>query len=398
MAQKGTAMDVKLAAAIGGAVRSGEVAAFCREHRMSRQTFYKWKRRFEAEGRDGLEERSRRPLSSPGQTSMAMEEDVVRLRKELADFGTDAGPWSIRQRLLAADGDVPPSEATIWRILKRRGLIVPEPKKRPRVSWHRFCWERPNDLWQMDATHWSLVTAVEVEIINQLDDNSRLCAGSQAVPTCTSERAWDAFEQAGSQWGLPARVLTDNGLCFSGARRRKVVSFETNLRHAGVLPIVSSPYHPQTCGKVERFHQTLKLWLSRQQPAAATIAELQTQLDRFVAFYNFERPHRALGGATPASVWEASPRAVPAEHPITDTTTLTRHLTVNNQGVVRIAGHSIAVGCAYRGCTVTVATTGLHCVVFNDNQMIRALIIDPTRYYQPSGNRYDGSGRLRLTQ
>jgi hypothetical protein len=158
------------------------------------------------------------------------------------------------------------------------------------------------------------------------------------------------------------------------------------------------PLPPPDLRKVERFHQTLKQWLTAQRRRAATITALQAQLDRFVAYYNLERPHRALAGATPAATWTASPRALPAGHPITDTTTLTRHLTVNNNGAVRIAGHSIGVGCAYRALTVTVSTTGQHCVIFHDNQLIRALTLDPTRYYQPSGNRYDGSGQPRLPQ
>lgn len=388
-------MDVKLAAAISGAVRAGEVTAFCEQHGISRQTFYKWKRRFEAEGRAGLEERSRRPLSSPTQTSMSVEDEVVRIRKQLADFGGDDGPWSIRQQLTRSVTAEPvPSEATIWRILVRRGLIVPEPSKRPRVSWHRFCWDRPNDLWQIDATHWKLADA-EVEIINVVDDHARLCVASRAVAVCTSVNAWTTVEQAASHWGLPARMLSDNGLPFNGSRRGRTVSFEANLRAAGVMPIASTPGHPQTCGKVERFHQTLKQWLSRQ-PVATTVGELQTQLDTYVVHYNFERPHRALGGAVPGAVWAASPPAVPADHPVTDTSTMARDLIVNDQGVVRIPGHSIHVGVAYSAATVTVCVTGNDCVIFHNNQLVRALTINADRYYQPSGNPTGGPRHTRL--
>ena len=385
-------MDLKLAAAIGGAVRTGEVAAFCRAHGISRQTFYKWKRRFEAEGLSGLEERSRRPQRIPLRVSLAVEDDIVRMRKHLDDFGVDAGAWSIRQHLAReAPEALLPSEATIWRILTRRGLITPEPKKRPKVSYVRFCWERPNDLWQIDATHWTLDDGRPVEIINIVDDHSRVCAASRAVTTCTTEGAWDAFTLAATTWSLPARVLSDNGLPFNASRRNKTVGFEANLRAAGAIPIASTPQHPQTCGKVERFHQTEKQWLDRQ-PRATSLAELQTQLDTFTAYYNHQRPHRALNGNTPATIWNAQPRAVPAAHPITDTSTVVRNLLVSRAGTVLIPGtmlipnHCLGIGIAYTGQRVTVIRTGNDCAIFHNNKLLRALTIDPERFYQRSGN------------
>jgi transposase InsO family protein len=376
-------MDVKMAAAIGGAVRTGEVAAFCREHGISRQTFYKWKRRFEAEGLAGLEERSRRPQWIPNRVSLAVEDDIVRTRKHLADFGVDAGAWSIRQHL-ARESEWVPSQATIWRTLTRRGLIIPQPNKRPKVSYGRFCWERPNDLWQIDATHWTLADGRPVEIINIIDDHSRVCVASRAVTTCTTEGAWDAFTIAATTWSLPARVLSDNGLPFNASRRHKTVAFEANVRHAGIVPIASTPQHPQTCGKVERFHQTEKQWLDRQ-PHATTLAELQTQLDTFIAYYNHQRPHRALNGATPTTVWHKSPRAVPAEHPITDTSTVVRNLLVSRAGTVLIPEHCLHIGVAYTGQRVTIARTGNDCAIFHNNKLLRALTIDPNTFYQRSG-------------
>lgn len=378
-------MDTKFAAAIAGAVRTGEVAAFCREHGISRQTFYKWRNRFEAEGLAGLVERSRRPLTSPTRLSLAVEDDIVRLRKHLDDFGVDAGAWSIRQHLTAQlPQDQLPSEATIWRTLTRRGLVIPEPKKRPKVSWHRFCWPRPNDMWQIDATHWTLDNGRPVEIINIIDDHSRLCVASIAVTTCTTEGAWDSFTIAAATYAIPTRVLSDNGLPFNASRRNKTVAFEANLRHAGVIPITSTPKHPQTCGKIERFHQTLKQWLNRQ-PRAATIAELQTQLDTFAAYYNHQRPHRALNGATPSAIWHGSPRAVPAGHPITDTSTVIRNLLVSRAGTVLIPEHSLAVGVALTGHTVTVFRTGNDCAIFHHNKLLRAFTINPNCFYQRSG-------------
>ena len=383
-------MDVRLAAAVLGAVRKGEVAQFCRDHQISRQTFYKYRRQANALGPEGLEQRSRRPIHSPNQTAIEVEERIVRVRKELAEDGLDHGPWSIRM-VLAGKVDVVPSESTIWRILARRGLIVPEPRKRPKVSLRRFVFPRPNDCWQIDATHWQLADGTTVEIIDIIDDHSRVCPAAVAVVTCTSAGAWDTFTLAGSVWGLPARVLSDNGLTFNGSRRKITVTFEANLRAGGVCPIVSTPGHPQTCGKVERFHQTLKKWLSKQ-PAASDLAELQTQLDRFVAHYNHHRPHRALQGATPAAVWAASPRAVPAGNPISDTTTIARDVTVTANGHVRINNYQVNVGVEYAGLTVTALIAGIDCVIFRDHQLVRALRIDQTRFNQPSG-RHRGSDK-----
>jgi transposase InsO family protein len=395
MPGKVIAMDVRLAAAVLGAVRTGEVAAFCRQHQISRQTFYKYRRRAAAEGRVGLESRSRRPRRSPTRTSTTVEERIVRLRKELAEAGFDHGPWSIQQRLVR-DSTVVPSEATIWRILVRRGLIVPEPRKRPKVSLRRFQFPRPNDCWQIDATHWHLTRERAVEIINIEDDHSRLVVASVAVSTCTGVAAWDAFVGAGSVWGIPAMVLSDNGMAFNGSRRGFTVEFEANLRAAGVRPIVSTPRHPQTCGKVERFHLTMKRWLT-QQPPAGTLGQLQAQLDQFLAYYNHQRPHRALHGAIPHGVWQRTVRAVPLDHPITDVVTVERHITVSATGQVRIDhAHQIHIGIEYAGIDVDVITTGLDCVIFWGNQLVRNLQIDPTRYHQPSGRPPGGPRRARL--
>jgi transposase InsO family protein len=387
-------MDVRMATAVLGAVREGEVSAFCREHRISRQTFYKWKRRAQAEGQAGLEERSRRPLRSPARTPMELEERIVRFRKELDDDGLDHGPWSIRQ-LLAREVKVVPSESTIWRILVRRGLVVPEPRKRPKVSLRRFQYERPNDCWQIDSTHWDLADGTTIEIIHIIDDHSRVCVAAVAVESCTSVAAWQAFTLAGSVWGLPARVLSDNGLAFNGSRRGITVTFEANVRAAGVAAIASSPFHPQTCGKVERFHQTVKKWLTKHS-AASDLAELQALLNAFVVHYNQVRPHRALRGKTPATVWAASPRAVPAGHPITDTTTIAREIIVDPGGSVRINNYQVHVGVEYQRLVVTAIIAGIDCIIFHNNQLVRALRIDPTKFNQPSGRRRGGPRHTRL--
>ena len=311
----------------------------------------------------------------------------MRARKELDDVGWDNGPWSVRQRLLALAIEGVPSEATIWRVLVRRGLITPNPKKRPKNTWHRFVWDRPNDLWQIDATHWVLAGGQIVEIINIIDDHSRVCVRSLAVRTCTSAGAWNALEQGAATWLLPARLLSDNGIAFNQSRRNTVSHFEENLRRIGVLPIASTPFHPQTCGKVERFHQTLKKWLARQTPAR-TLHELQSQLDSFTRHYNNERPHRSLHGRTPATVWRAQPAAIPAGHPITDTTTIVRTRSSNSSGNVAIGRrHTVGLGIEHAGKTFTVMITGQDCAIFLNGRHVRSITLHPEQKHYPVQRR-----------
>ena len=161
MAQKVTAMDMRAATALAGQIDN--VSQFCRDHQISRQTFYKYRRRFAQDGLAGLQERSRRPNSSPGQTSAAVEDAVLRARKQLLEQGRDHGPQSIVWAL-ERDELTAPSRSTVWRILTRHGMIVAQPQKRPRSATKRFCFTRPNECWQSDWTGWSLADGTDVAI------------------------------------------------------------------------------------------------------------------------------------------------------------------------------------------------------------------------------------------
>lgn len=401
-------MSVKVTAAavaegqlvVGTAQGELNVSRFCAEEGISRKTFYKWVNRYRAEGVVGLEDRSRRPHASPNQTAVETEDLIVELRKELADAGLDHGPLTIlwhlgrkRQRKEISI-DRLPSEATVWRILVRRGFVVPEPRKRPKSSIVRFEAPSPNEWWQIDAMDW--VTAEgPAKVFNIVDDHSRVAARSRAVAAATSEEAWVTFSQAAARWGLPAGMLSDNGLCFSGKLRGFEVLFEARLRDAGIRPFTGRPFHPQTTGKVERFQQTLKKWL-RKQPLAADLAELQAQLDRFVEIYNFERPHQGIGRAIPAERWHASPVAGPASEPLAhpDYPTRTCHSTIN-AGCARTEKFKIHIGAEYEGMAATVVLDQHRANVFINDTLVRHLELDHTRRYQPSGRRR-GLRRPRL--
>jgi transposase InsO family protein len=383
MVRKVAPMDLRLLAAVSGELDGLNVAALCRERRISRKTFYKWRARYLALGVRGLEEQPRRPHTSPRRLRAEVEDAIVAGRKHLLDDGLDAGAASIRWHLQHRVRPLP-SEATIWRTLVRRGLIVPEPAKRPRRSYRRFEADHPNECWQIDTTEWELRDRSRVEIINLLDDHSRLAIASQAVLTTTSEAAWEVFSAATRRWGLPTRCLSDNGLAFSGRLRGVEVFFEANLRNAGIRPITARPYHPQTCGKVERFQQTLKHWL-RARHLARTLAELQAQLDAFCEHYNHRRPHRALDGSVPFERWAASPAVSPTPNPIPARNRATRR--VSRIGVVQLGRVQIHIGKRHAGQRAQLITDGCHVAVLISGQLVRQLEIDPTKTYQPSGLR-----------
>jgi transposase InsO family protein len=280
--------------------------------RVSTRWVYELCRRFDAEGEAGLEPRSRRPHRSPQQTSEAVEDEIVGLRKELSDLGLDAGAQTITVHLERRHpGQAIPSVATIWRILSRRGFVTPQPHKRPRSSFVRFEAAMPNERWQADITHWQLADGTGVEILNVIDDHSRFLLASVAGGVFKAADVVAAFHAAASANGLPASVLTDNGAVFTAMPRKGRCAIELETARLGIRYHHSSPYHPQTCGKVERAHQTVKRWLAKHE-AAATVGELQAELDRFRAYYNDVRPHRAIGRSTPAGAFASRPKATPS--------------------------------------------------------------------------------------
>jgi transposase InsO family protein len=385
-------MDVRLVAAVSGDLEGVNISALARELGVSRKTIHKWAARYRAGGLAGLEPLSRRPHRSPGQLGEGTEDRIVELRKALAEEGLDAGPSTIRWHL-AKEVPAPPSDSTIWRVLVRRGFVVPAPRKRPKRSLRRFEAAAPNECWQIDATEWHLADGTRVEIFNILDDHSRLAVTSAAATNATSEAAWAAFSGGVSRLGLPTRCLSDNGLCFSGRLRGFEVLFETNLRAAGIHPVTSRPFHPQTCGKVERFQQTLKKWL-RARERAETLAELQAQLDTFCEHYNHHRPHRGIGRVTPGERFAAKAPAPAPAGPLAGPQQRHR-IAIDSRGVAVAGRWHIAIGIEHTGRPALVVLDGRHANVIIDGELVRSLTLDPNRSYQPSGRPRGGPRRTR---
>ena len=179
-----------------------------REYGVSRRWVQILVARYLAEGEAAFEPRSRRPLTSPRRTSQAIEDAVVALRKDLTEQGHDAGAETIAWHLRQQSGSAP-SVATIWRILSRRGFVTPQPHKRPRSSWRRFQAELPNELWQADITHWPLANGADAEILNILDDHSRLLAASTARAVFKAADVVADLHAAMARHGRPERMLTD---------------------------------------------------------------------------------------------------------------------------------------------------------------------------------------------
>jgi transposase InsO family protein len=316
---------------------------------------------------------------------------VVAVRERLAREGHDAGAHTIAHHLAKEIGEKrTPSISTIWRILRREGLIVAQPQKRPRSSLIRFEASLPNEMWQTDITHWRLTDGTDVEILNMIDDHSRLFLASQAFSTVKAPDVVDVLHKTAELHGLPASVLSDNGAVFTGFYRKGKVRLETELERLGIEFKNSRPYHPQTCGKIERLHQTLKRYLARQ-PVVRTLQELQAQLDAF-AHYNTRRPHRALHSATPLQAYSARTKARPVGHPSPNTHFRVRHDKVDKTGKVTLRYESrlykIGVGRAHKGRQIKllIADRDIR-IIDSQGQLIRELALDPNRTYQPLQSR-----------
>jgi transposase InsO family protein len=360
------------------------LAELARVHEVHRSWLYKLLARYRAQGEAGLAPRSRRPHRSPTAVPPEVAEEIVRLRTDLLAQGLDAGALTIQWHLERGLGRAP-SVSSIVRVLRRRGLVVPEPHKRPRSSFIRFAAALPNQLWQTDSTHWTLADGSPVEILNVIDDHSRLLIASTPFRTVKAADVVAVFHDAAQRCGYPAALLSDNAAVFSGGSRKGKVLLESELERLGIRPSHARLYHPQTCGKVERLHQTMKRWLAKQ-PAASTLEELSAQLDRFRLHYNVHRPHRALGRHTPQEVFDAKVKAGPGSV-VSPVHYRVRYDTVDRNGKVTLRYdsrlHHIGLGARHRGKAIVlfVADRDIR-IVGVDGELLRELVLDPTRDYQ----------------
>jgi transposase InsO family protein len=381
------------------------VREVARDYGVARSWIYALLARYQAEGEAAFEPRSRRPKSSPRAIAEATAGLIVRLRKELAGQGLDAGPhticWHLRHH-----HQLRVSPATISRYLTRAGLVTLEPSKRPKSSYIRFAAEQPNECWQADFTHYPLAGGTGTEVLTWLDDHSRYALSVTAWHRVTGPIVVATFRAACSQHGTPASTLTDNGMVFTtrfSGRRGGRNGLENELRRLGVKQKNGKANHPQTQGKAERFQQTLKKWLAAQHPQPATLAQLQALTGTFTAYYNTRRPHRSLAHrSTPAVAYAARPKAGPSSR-AADTHDRVRTDVIDTNGVVtlRHAGrlYHIGVGRTHARTHLIMLVQDLHIRIVDaaTGELLRQLTLDPARNYQPTGKprRPPGTPRKR---
>jgi transposase InsO family protein len=354
---------------------------------------------YEAEGEEAFEPHSRAPKNSPTATPRATVELVLHLRKKLCEAGLDAGADTIGWHLYHHH-QTTLSRATIHRILVRHGTVAADPSKRPKSSYLRFEAEQPNETWQSDFTHYRLTRpdgrpGADAEIITWLDDHSRYALHVSVHARVSAQIVVATFRNAAAQHGCPASTLTDNGMVYTvrfASRPGGRNHLEHELRRLNIVQKNSRPNHPTTCGKAERFQQTMKKWLRAQPVQPTTIEALQALLDRFRDEYNQQRPHRSLPHqATPATIYTARPKAAPGTDRTSDTHDRVRHDKINTAGTVtlRVAGRlrHIGVGRTYAGTCIILLVNDLNVRIVNaaTGELLRDLTIDPRRDYQPTG-------------
>jgi transposase InsO family protein len=376
------------------------VAEVAHDYGVARSWIYELLARYREEGEAAFEPRSRRPHTTPNTTPTATVDVVLQLRKELTQTGHDAGADTVRWHL-EHHHQVTLSRATVHRILVRNSQVVADPAKRPKSSYLRFEAEQPNETWQSDFTHYRLTRpdapttapGVDVEIITWLDDHSRMALHISAHPRITAPIVLATFTETAAQHGYPASTLTDNGMVytvrFAGGRGGKT-KLEVELRRLGITQKNSRPNHPTTCGKVERFQQTMKKWLRTQPVQPTTIPQLQRLLDRFATEYNTQRPHRSLAHrSTPATAYAGRPKAAPGDRS-SDTHDRVREDRISKTGSVTLRHngrlHHIGIGRTYAGTYVRLLVQDLDIAVVDiaTGELLRELVLDPTRDYQPT--------------
>jgi putative transposase len=368
----------------------GAIAAFCRTHNVSPSWFHKVRAESRASGAAAaMELRSTRPKNSPAETNAGMVKLALEARAELKRRGFDHGPLSVQAKL-RRQGLTPPSRATLARIFARAGVVIPEPKKKPRSAYRRFVYPNPNGCWQIDATEWTLANGRKVVVFQLIDDHSRLALASLAASGETSEAAIRVVDLAISRHGVPQKFLSDNGAALNPTRRGHEGALVNHLVSFGVVAITGKPGKPTTQGKNERVHGTLLKYLNTH-PIAATLEELQTQLDDFDTYYNTEREHQSLPRMTPQEAWNATAKATPPTPPAApEQPTELVQRTVTGDGEITVLGTRFKIGKDYNGQQLQITYNATEIAIYDTSG---TEILSHPR--PPKGTHYVGNNKPR---
>lgn len=339
---------VALALAEGANVRE-----LCRRFQVSSKTGYKWLERHREGGRCGLGDRSRRPLVSPRSTGVEMTELVIQLRQQHPVWGGR----KLKRRLEDLGHSGVPSASTITEILRRHQLLT-NPESTNPAATHRFEHEQPNDLWQMDFKgHFELTRGGRCHPLTVLDDHSRYSLGLRA---CSNERG-DVVQreliEIFRKYGMPRRMLMDNGPPWGCTAEELTWTWLTVwLLRLGMQVTHGRPYHPQTQGKEERFHRTLKAEVLRDR-SFQNVLDCQQTFDPWRSLYNHERPHEALGLAVPASRYRASGRRYPESLPAVEYGPGAEVRKVSPEGRLSFQRRDVRIGQAFSGEYIGIRAT-----------------------------------------
>ena len=346
-----TAVSQRLEFVTLASKEGANIRRLCRRFHICPRTGYKWLQRFAEGGEDALQDRCRRPHSSPLRTPGPIEQAVLGVR----DAHPAWGGRKIRARLEAAGWFHPPSPSTITAILQRHGRMNPDESSKHQ-PWRRFEAAAPNDLWQMDFKgHFQMVQG-RCHPLTVLDDHSRFALGVQACGNETGATVQAQITTIFRRYGLPRQILVDNGSPWGSDKAHPYTPLTAWLMRLPIVVIHARAYHPQTLGKDERFHRTL----IAEVIALHLFYDLEESQRRFEAWrhvYNFERPHEALGMAVPASRYRESPREFPETLSPIEYGPGDQVRKVQAEGKIHFRGRVFRVGKAFRGYPVALRPT-----------------------------------------
>jgi transposase InsO family protein len=321
------------------------VSELCRRFEISRKTGYKWLGRWSSDGLAGLQDQSVRPRNSPGKTAAAIEAKVLQTRQ--------AHPaWGARKiaHVLQRDHGLTLAVSTVNTILKRHGCITAQASQAA-TAWHRFEHEAPNELWQMDFKGHFAVGLGRCHPLTVLDDHSRFNLVLEAAAGESLGEVQPRLQRAFERYGLPRRINTDNGPPWMASGQADLTRFGVWLIRLDVALSNSRPAHPQTNGKEERFHRTLKAEVlgSRQ---FTDFADVQRHFDDWRHIYNFVRPHQAMSMQTPSQRYQPSPRSMPKTMPAIEYGPEDVVRKVQSGGWISLGGRAIRLSQVLQGLPV----------------------------------------------
>jgi transposase InsO family protein len=335
------------------------MAELCRRFGISRKTGYKWRKRFVASGAPALVDQPQDRTRPGQQTPARTEAKVLALRRKYPTWG----PRKLHRRLLdlGHPTDTLPAVSTFGRILSRAGCISPHATLQHQPG-QRFSRPEPNQLWQMDFKgHFALQRQGRCHPLTVLDDCSRFSVGLQACADEQTPTVQSRLQRIFTLYGLPECILCDNGPPWAGSGPEHSVLTVWLLR-LGIAVIHGRPYHPQTQGKDERFHRTLKADLLDRHDWR-DLAQAQRRFDRYRQLYNHDRPHEALGLAVPATRYHPSSRPMPRELPPVEYGARELVRPVKSKGEITFGNRFYYIGHAFAGLPVALrptATDGIY--------------------------------------